>query len=132
MANERAMKCAKEWLPDCRIPDCPCEGPSQLRLADLIDRHFPVPTLGKEAEAAVQALRQACAEQSGLHWGEAATIIASAYAPLLKQAHDALAEAIDCIRVFHGGGTSWDIYESCSPEMVRIKAALAALREETT
>ena len=56
--------------------------------------------------------------------------IASAYAPLLKQAHDALAEAIDCIRVFHGSGTAWDIYESCSPEMKQIKAALAALRED--
>lgn len=132
MASELALKCAQDLYANgfvvCHI--------SPIVVAEFIDRHFPVPTPGKEAEDAVEALLRALGPKAEYFLTPtefapvALATIASAYAPLLKQAHDALAEAIDCIRVFHGSGTAWDIYESCSPEMKQIKAALAALRED--
>ena len=126
MASERALKCAREWLPDCKKRDCPCEGPSQLRLADLIDRHFHVHPPGKEAEtAAVRIMQQA--EVSGSPQGldgvrkMMVDIIASAYADRLAK-YEAVCEFVTKISTLE-----WVMTEEGA---AKLRKLLAALRED--
>jgi len=47
----------------------------------------------------------------------------------IAQLESALKEAKDLVRVWHGEG-AWDIYESHSPEMIRINRALTGTNEQ--